>query len=117
MVNGLSLPPTSLVPFPAHKRSHGLDLRKAAVMPWEWMVDEARPNDEIKRWVDPAGFAGTAPLYYSLDFWREQRIRLLAMLGKARQMPVYLHQARERCRQLLEGGLDAVDWIERYGQN
>ena len=24
--------------------------------------------------------------------------------------------ARERCRQLIDGGTDAVDWLELYGQ-
>ncbi|KGG25801.1 MULTISPECIES: hypothetical protein [unclassified Prochlorococcus] len=85
-------------------------------MPWEWVVDETRPNYGVNRWVDPAGLTETAPLYYSLDFWRKQRTRPLVMVEKAGQIPFYLHHAHERCLQLFEGGLDAVDWIELYGQ-
>lgn len=78
-----------------------LDLRKAGVMPWEWVVDESRASYGLPRWVDPSGFAWTAPHYYRLDFWRDQRIRPLVIVEKAGQIPVYLQHARQL-------GLDVV---------
>ncbi|WP_115120522.1 hypothetical protein [Synechococcus sp. UW105] len=72
-----------------------LNLRKAGVMSWEWVVDESRASYWQPRWVDPSGFAWTAPHYYRLDFWREQRIRPLVIVEKAGQIPVYLQHARQ----------------------
>lgn len=78
-----------------------LDLRKSGEMPWNWVVDESRASYGVNRWDNPAGFAETAPLFYRLDFWREQSARPVVMVEKAGQIPVYLQHARQL-------GLDVV---------
>ena len=72
-----------------------LDLREQGQLPWAWITDESRASYGVNRWVNPAGFAETAPWFYSLDFWREQQRRPLVMVEKAGQVPVYLQHARD----------------------
>ena len=72
-----------------------LDLREQGELPWDWITDESRASYGQPRWINPAGFAETAPWFYRLDFWREQQRRPLVMVEKAGQVPVFLQHARD----------------------
>ncbi|KZR93119.1 hypothetical protein MITS9509_00996 [Synechococcus sp. MIT S9509] len=74
-------------------QSRVLELRQSGAIPWGCIVDPSRSDYGQPRWLDPAGFAETAPLYFSLDCWRDQEIRPLLMVEKAGQVPVYRQHA------------------------
>jgi hypothetical protein len=45
------------------------------VIPWSWIVDEAREFECAASWNDPKEFAESAARQYRLDFWKQQPSR------------------------------------------
>ena len=46
-----------------------------SLIPWEWIVDEAREFERAPSWNDPEAFARAASRQYRLDFWNQQPVR------------------------------------------
>lgn len=46
--------------------------REEDIIPWHWIVDEAREFERAPSWNDPAAFARAASRQYRLDFWKQQ---------------------------------------------
>src|SRR5947207_15915820 len=46
------------------------EAREEGIIPWHWIVDEAREFERAPSWDDPAEFAKAASRQYRRDFWR-----------------------------------------------
>jgi hypothetical protein len=46
--------------------------REQGIIPWNWIVDEARQFERTPSWNDPEGFARAAATQYRLDNWKQQ---------------------------------------------
>ena len=69
-------------------------LRKLGVIPWDAVIDPSRPNYARHRWTSLEQFALDVPSFYSNDVWSNCSVRLLVLLEKEGQIPVYeLHAA------------------------
>jgi hypothetical protein len=51
------------------------EAREEGIIPWHWIVDEAREFERTPSWNDPEEFARAASRQYRLDFWQQQPIR------------------------------------------
>jgi hypothetical protein len=51
------------------------EAREEGVIPWHWIVDEAREFERAPSWNDPAEFARAASRQYRRDFWNQQPAR------------------------------------------
>jgi hypothetical protein len=45
------------------------------IIPWGWIVDEARECERIPSWNDPSAFAQAAIRSYRRDAWSQQPVR------------------------------------------
>jgi hypothetical protein len=48
------------------------EAREQGIIPWHWIVDEARQFERVSSWNDPEAFAECAARGYRLDFWKQQ---------------------------------------------
>ena len=46
--------------------------REEDIIPWDWIVDEAREFEQVASWDDPEEFAQSISRQYRLDFWKQQ---------------------------------------------
>ena len=74
-------------------QSRVLELRQEGLIAWADVIDSSRTDHSFDRWNAPAGFAQIAPLYYRLDLWRDQPTRLIVLVEKDGQIPVYQDHA------------------------
>jgi len=51
------------------------EARERDMIPWEWIVDEARQFERVPSWDDPTAFADAASRHYRRDFWNQQPMR------------------------------------------
>jgi hypothetical protein len=56
--------------------------REDGIIPWEWIVDEAREMERISTWDDPAQYAFVVARAYRRDFWNQQPIRVVVVSEK-----------------------------------
>src|SRR6516225_8384788 len=52
------------------------EAREEGIIPWHWIVDEAREFERTASWDDPAEFAEAASRQYRRDFWTTQPTRV-----------------------------------------
>jgi hypothetical protein len=52
------------------------EAREEGIIPWHWIVDEAREFERTASWDDPAEFAEAASRQYRRDFWTTQPRRV-----------------------------------------
>src|SRR5262249_16369389 len=52
------------------------EAREEGIIPWHWIVDEAREFERRPCWNDPAEFAEAASRQYRRDFWTSQPVRV-----------------------------------------
>jgi hypothetical protein len=52
------------------------EAREKGVIPWEWIVDEARAIERVPTWTDPADYARAVARSYRRDFWNLQPHRV-----------------------------------------
>jgi hypothetical protein len=50
--------------------------RERGIIPWPWIVDEARELERCSSWDDPAAFVRTVSKAYRRDFWAQQPRRV-----------------------------------------
>jgi hypothetical protein len=62
---------------PEMKRVYRLlkDAREQGIIPWDWIVDEAREFERVSQWDNPEEFARCASRQYRRDFWKRQPVR------------------------------------------
>jgi hypothetical protein len=48
------------------------EARERTIIPWRWIVDEARQFERTPSWDDPRAFAQAAAAQYRLDNWKQQ---------------------------------------------
>jgi hypothetical protein len=46
--------------------------REEGIIPWRWIVDEAREFECVPSWNDPEQFARSVSRQYRRDFWQQQ---------------------------------------------
>jgi hypothetical protein len=51
------------------------EAREQGLIPWEWIVDEAREFECTPSWDDPEAFARSVSRQYRRDFWNYQPVR------------------------------------------
>jgi len=51
------------------------EAREESIIPWPWIVDEAREFERAPSWDDPEEFARAASRQYRRDFWQQQPVR------------------------------------------
>lgn len=51
------------------------EARERDLVPWHWIVDEAREFERAPSWDNPAEFARCASRQYRRDFWNQQPVR------------------------------------------
>jgi hypothetical protein len=51
------------------------EARERDIIPWHWIVDEAREFECTPSWNDPEEFARAASRQYRRDFWQQQPVR------------------------------------------
>ena len=51
------------------------EARERDIIPWHWIVDEAREFERVPSWDNPAEFARAASRQYRRDFWNQQPVR------------------------------------------
>jgi hypothetical protein len=51
------------------------EARERNIIPWHWIVDEAREFECTPSWNDPEAFARAASRQYRRDFWQQQPVR------------------------------------------
>jgi hypothetical protein len=51
------------------------EARERGIIPWSWIVDEAREFERAPSWNNPAEFAEAASRQYRRDFWNQQSVR------------------------------------------
>ena len=51
------------------------EAREQEIIPWHWIVDEAREFERTPSWNDPEAFARAASRQYRCDFWNQQPVR------------------------------------------
>jgi hypothetical protein len=51
------------------------EARERDIVPWHWIVDEAREFERAPSWDNPAEFARAASRQYRRDFWTQQPVR------------------------------------------
>jgi hypothetical protein len=51
------------------------EAREEGIIPWHWIVDEAREFERAPSWNDPEEFAKAASRQYRRDFWEQQPVR------------------------------------------
>jgi hypothetical protein len=51
------------------------EARERNIIPWHWIVDEAREFECTPSWNDPEAFARAASRQYRRDFWNQQPVR------------------------------------------
>ena len=49
--------------------------REESIIPWHWIVDEAREFECVPSWNDPEEFARSVSRQYRRDFWQQQPVR------------------------------------------
>jgi hypothetical protein len=65
------------------------EAREHGIIPWEWIVDEAREFERSSVWDDPKEFAATVSRAYRRDFWTQQpnRVEVWSEKGTVRGVP------------------------------
>jgi hypothetical protein len=60
--------------------------RERGIIPWAWIVDEARTIERVSTWDDPAEYARCVARSYRRDFWNHQphRIQVWSEKGTVR---------------------------------
>ena len=58
------------------------EAREEDIIPWHWIVDEAREFERAPSWNDPEEFARAASRQYRRDFWQQQAVRCEVWLEK-----------------------------------
>ena len=51
------------------------EAREEGIIPWHWIVDEAREFECVPSWNDPEEFARSVSRQYRRDFWQQQPVR------------------------------------------
>jgi hypothetical protein len=51
------------------------EAREQDIIPWHWIVDEAREYECVPSWDDPEEFAGSVSRQYRRNFWSQQPTR------------------------------------------
>jgi hypothetical protein len=51
------------------------EARERDIIPWHWIVDEAREFERVPSWDNPTEFARAASRQYRRDFWNQQPVR------------------------------------------
>ena len=51
------------------------EAREENIIPWRWIVDEAREFECVPSWNDPEEFARSVSRQYRRDFWQQQPVR------------------------------------------
>jgi hypothetical protein len=51
------------------------EAREESIIPWPWIVDEAREFECVPSWNDPEAFARSVSRQYRRDFWQQQPVR------------------------------------------
>jgi len=51
------------------------EARERGMIPWGWIVDEAREYECVPSWNDPEEFARNVSRQYRRDFWQQQPVR------------------------------------------
>ena len=51
------------------------EAREESIIPWDWIVDEAREFECAPSWNDPEEFARSVSQEYRRDFWQQQPVR------------------------------------------
>ena len=51
------------------------EAREESIIPWHWIVDEAREFECVPSWNDPEEFARSLSRQYRRDFWQQQPVR------------------------------------------
>ena len=46
--------------------------REEDIIPWDWIVDEAREFEQVASWDDPEEFAQSVSREFRLNFWKQQ---------------------------------------------
>jgi hypothetical protein len=52
------------------------EARERGIIPWEWIVDDARALERVSSWENPAEFAETVVRAYRKDRWSQQPVRV-----------------------------------------
>ena len=60
--------------------------REEGIIPWEFIVDEAREIERVATWDDPADYARCVAQSYRRDFWNQQphRVQVWSEKGTVR---------------------------------
>src|SRR5262249_1464401 len=64
------------------------EAREESIIPWHWIVDEAREFERAASWDGPEQFARAASRQYLLDFWNQQPVRWEVWYEKCPVTPV-----------------------------
>jgi hypothetical protein len=62
---------------------HLVSAREQEIIPWDWIVDETRPEERYPQWVDIPAYLKVVEHSYRLDYWRQQSVRLQVVSEKA----------------------------------
>jgi hypothetical protein len=57
--------------------------REQGIIPWEWIVDESRPDGHVAQWTDFAAYMRTVERSFRLDYWAQQPLRVQVWSEKA----------------------------------
>jgi hypothetical protein len=81
--------------------------REAGIIPWEWIVDESRPDGHVASWVDLPHYMRTVERAFRLDYWAQQPLRVQVWSEKATVSGILGPELRAY----------AVDWCYVHGYN
>jgi hypothetical protein len=57
--------------------------RETEFIPWEWIVDESRPDGHVSSWLDLPHYMQMVERSFRLDYWAQQPIRVQVWSEKA----------------------------------
>jgi hypothetical protein len=57
--------------------------REGEVIPWDWIVDESRPDGHVAQWRDLPEYLKTVERSFRLDYWAQQPRRVQVWSEKA----------------------------------
>jgi hypothetical protein len=81
--------------------------REQGIIPWDWIVDESRPDGHVSTWRDLSEYLKTVARSFRLDYWDQQPLRVQVWSEKATVSGILGPVLRAY----------AVDWCYVHGYN
>jgi hypothetical protein len=86
---------------------HLVYARETGDIPWEWIVDESRPDGHVAQWQDLPAYLRTVERSFRLDYWTQQPFRIQVWSEKATVSGILSPVLHEY----------GVDWCYIHGYN